>query len=95
MGEKHCNGCGTHENKSIPYAAFEASEARHERREKRYIFLIALLITLLVGTNAGWLVYESQFEEVVTKEETTIEAKQDGAGVNIVGGGDVEYGTNS
>jgi hypothetical protein len=37
--------------------------------------------------------YEISFEDVVTS--TTIQAEENGAGVNIVGGGDVSYGTDS
>jgi hypothetical protein len=40
-----------------------------ERVVKRMFILIIILIVLLFGTNAGWLWYESQFEDV----ETTIE----------------------
>ena len=40
----------------------------------------------------GFFIYESQFETVETVEEVVIEAEQ-GDGTNIVGGGDVIYGT--
>lgn len=76
-------------------ADWQRNEQRHLRREKRFVAIIVLLIILLVGSNIGWMIYESQFEDVVTVEETIIEAKQDGTGTNIVGGGDIEYGANS
>lgn len=63
----------------------DAYMARGERTEKRWWIIAIILIVLLVGTNAAWFYYESQFEEVVN---TTIEAEQDGEGVNIVSGGD-------
>ena len=90
--------CETCKNKpttpeSIPYAAYELSMARAERTAKRLWITILTLIFLLVGSNCLWLYYEMSFEDVVTT--TTIEAEQDGAAVNIVGGGDVDYGATS
>ena len=93
---KTCNGCGdTKPTASVPYVVHESAMARAERQAKRLVAVIILLIVLLVGSNIGWLVYNSQFEIVETTEETVIEATQDGEGTNIVGGGDVSYGTES
>lgn len=47
-------------NISIPYIVHEGVMARFERVIKRLWIVIILLIFLLVGTNAGWLWYESQ-----------------------------------
>ena len=90
--------CETCKNKpatpeSIPYIAHEFAMARAERTAKRLWITILTLIFLLVGSNCLWLYYEMSFEDVVTT--TTIEAEQDGAAVNIVGGGDVDYGAES
>lgn len=94
MATKECNGCGEHKKVAdIPYIVHESAMARMERQLKRLWITILVLIVLLVSTNAAWLYFESQFEDVVTT--TTIEAEQDGAGVNIVGGGDVDYGAES
>ena len=60
----------------IPFAAHESAMARSERHIKALIWVIVLLIVLLVGTNAGWLIYNSQFEVV---EETTTTITQDNA----------------
>ena len=76
---------------NIPYIAYEAAMSRFDRINKRLWIAIILLIVLLVGSNIAWLVYESQSQVY----ETSIEATQDGEGVNIVGGGDVNYGTES
>ena len=54
----------------IPFAVHESAMGRAERHIKALIWVIVLLIVLLVGTNAGWLIYNSQFEVV---EETTTE----------------------
>lgn len=77
----------------IPYFTHEADMERLERANKRSFVLILILIVALVGSNLAWTIYESQFEDVVTTTE--IEAQQDGSGVNIVGGGDVDYGAES
>ncbi len=53
---------------TIPYIIHENSEIRHEKKEKRFFVVITLLIILLVGTNLGWLLYESQFEYATTTE---------------------------
>ena len=90
--------CETCKNKtttpeSVPYIVHESAMARVERTAKRLWITILTLIFLLVGSNCLWLYYEMSFEDVVTT--TTIEAEQDGAAVNIVGGGDVDYGATS
>ena len=77
MAEKKCNHCGTNSTPaSVPYVVHESDMARSERHTKALIWVIVLLIVLLVGTNAGWLIYESQFEVV---EETTTTITQDNA----------------
>lgn len=92
---KTCNNCGKDKAPvSVLYVVHESSMARAERQSKRLVAVIILLIVLLVGSNIGWLVYENSFETVETNE-TIIEAEQDGSGINIIGGGDVDYGTES
>ena len=78
-------------NEAIPYIAYESAMARMERANKRSCIIIIILIAALILSNAGWIIYESQFETV----ETTIEAEQSGADINIVGGGDIHYGAES
>jgi hypothetical protein len=92
-----CKRCAINDdmtNVVMSSADWQRNEQRHLRREKRFVAIIVLLIILLVGSNVGWLIYESQFETVETNE-TIIEAEQDGSGTNIVGGGDIEYGAES
>ena len=93
---KTCNGCGAgNEPITVPYVVHESSMARAERLSRRLVAIIILLIILLVGSNVGWLIYESQFETIETVEKTVIEATQDRTGTNIVGGGDINYGSES
>ena len=81
----------TENTDNIPYIAYESAMARMARANKRNFIIIIILILALIATNAGWIIYESLFETV----ETTIEAEQSGADVNIVGGGDIQYGAES
>ena len=60
--------------KDVPYIVFESELARLERIIHRQFVLIILTVVFLVGTNACWCWYESQFEEVTT---TTQEVTQD------------------
>ena len=73
MAEKKCNHCGTNNTPaSVPFAVYESVMAQI----RRLVWVIVLLIVLLVGSNVGWLIYETQFEVV---EETTTTIKQDNA----------------
>ena len=89
-----CETCKTKPTtpESVPYIVHESSMARMERTFKRLWITILTLIFLFVGSNCAWLWYNSQFEVV---ETTSIEAEQDGSGVNIVSGGDLDYGAES
>lgn len=89
---KTCNSCKTDDMAVMPIAQHEKDQNRLMGIIKWLIAVIVILIVLLVGSNISWLVYENSFEEVVTTEETIIDAQQDGEGTNIVGGGDVNYG---
>lgn len=82
----------TENTDNLLYITYESAMARMERANKRNFIIIIILILALIATNAGWIIYESQFETV---ETTTIKAEQIGADVNIVGGGDIQYGAES
>lgn len=60
---------------NVPYIVHEGDMARLERTVKRLWILCILLVILLVGSNATWIWYESQFETVETT--TTQEVDQD------------------
>ena len=86
----NCETCKKVQNapENVPYIVHESSMARMERQIKRLWITVLVLIVMLVATNGAWILYESQFSDI----ETTIEAEQDGSGVNIVSGGDLDYG---
>lgn len=59
----------TDKKETVAYFVFEGEMTRMERTNHRLWILCILLLLTLVGTNAGWLYYESQWETV---SETTI-----------------------
>lgn len=74
------------EKATIPYFCHEGEMARAERTNKRLWILCIILIVLLFTSNAAWIYYESQFEDIV---ETTQEVTQDNSnGINNFVGGD-------
>lgn len=63
-----CKGCDN-KTTAVPYLVYEGEMARSERNLKRLWITVILLICLLVGSNVGWLIYESQFEEIVVAQD--------------------------
>ena len=75
----------------VPYLVHESMLARQDLIIKRLWITVILLIVLLVGTNAGWIVYESQFEDVVVTQDVDT-----GEGDAVIAGvGDVNYGEST
>ena len=77
------------ETAMIPYFVHEGDMTRMERNNKRLWIVILVLIVALIGSNVGWLIYESQFTDEIVSTE--IDAEQDGE-YNFVSGGDINYG---
>ena len=67
----NCESCKNVKNapENVPYIVHESSIARMERQIKRLWITILVLIFMLVGTNASWLWYNSQFDTVETVTE--------------------------
>lgn len=77
-----CNGCGENRDvQKIPYIAYEAECARHERAIKRLVWVIVACILLIVLSNAAWLYAWNQYDY----EEISYDYSQDGRGINIIG----------
>lgn len=97
---KTCNNCGTDRKpSSVPYAVLADFKETAKANSLKWFIICLVLIVLLVGSNIGWLVYESQFEDVVTTETITQEVEQDADnGENYFVGGDMvgetEYKNN-
>jgi hypothetical protein len=75
------------DNKTIPYYAYDALTMLTNRTIRRLWILCIILVVLLVGSNVGWLVYEAQYEDVVTTTNK-IETESDyGDAIGIIGSG--------
>ena len=77
--------------KDVPYNAYEVALARLDRIIKRLCALVLALIIILCASNAAWIWWESQFEEVKTVE--TYEANADNGG-NAIANGSGEVTSN-
>ena len=87
-----CKGKDAHAPESVPYIVHESSMARMERQIKRLWIALIVCIALIFASNAGWLVYESQYETF----EYSYDYQQDGQGTNIIGNGnDVNNGAET
>ena len=94
MAEKKCNHCGTDKSPiSVPFAVYESAMAQI----RRLVWVIVLLVVLLVGTNVGWLWYESTMETVIETTETTFEdvVQESNEGSNNIVSGDMIGETNN
>ena len=70
----------------VPYIAYETSLASEREHNRRMFSLVIILIVALVATNLAWLWAWSQYDYV---SDTYA---QDGGGVNVICGGDANYG---
>lgn len=79
---KTCNNCGTDKKpSSVPYAVLVDFKETAKANSLKWFIICLVLIILLVGSNIGWLVYESQFEDIVEEtytEDYDIEANDNG-----------------
>lgn len=77
----NCEECKEKRIQQIPYIAYEAECARHERMWKRMLAVIILCVLLVVGSNIAWLCVWNQYDYV----DETYDYSQDGRGINIIG----------
>lgn len=68
----------------VPFVTLESERVMHDREKHRWFIIVLVLLILLVGSNAAWLVYESQYVDEVVTQEVTQEA--DGGNNSFVGG---------
>lgn len=90
----NCESCKKVQSapESVPYIVHESSMARMERQIKRLWIALIVCIALIFASNAGWLIYESQYETL----EYSYDYQQDGQGTNIIGNGnDVDNGAEA
>lgn len=85
------------EQTMIPFCVYESMLSKEDTQQKRMVIIIVaeaiiILITigLLVLNEYHWRKLWNEYDYV---DDYSISAEQDGSGVNIVGGGDIDYGT--
>lgn len=77
----------------VPYLVHEEELTRMERNVKRWVIGWLITFLALIITNIGWVVYESQYQDVVTT--VSQETSSEGGGDAIINGnnaGAVIYG---
>ena len=90
MSSKTCDGCHINE-----VATYETALAFAERTTVRLWVIIIILAVLLVGTNVGWIIYESQFETISDEDyEITQKTHDNGDNYSIINGGTINGDTN-
>lgn len=67
----------------VPFIVFESSEMRSEKRHRRLISVIIVLIALLFISNAMWLYAWTRYDY----ETQAVTYTQDGDGNNVIGDG--------
>ena len=85
------------EEKSLAMEMLRELKSQNIRLEKAFkgmLILCVILIVALVGSNIGWLIYESQYE--VVGETTTVDAG-DGVATYLENSnsGDINYGEDN
>lgn len=88
------------ENKelTVPYIVFESAMDKSDRRDKRNIIIIALLIVLLATTNIVWIIAWNSYDYVDTQVDDSYSVDldaDDGGNANYIGNdGDIYNGTS-
>lgn len=72
------------DKKPVPYIVYETELARMERQIKRMFVLCLIIFLALIGTNAGWIAYEKQYEDSVTTVTQDVDTG-DGGDTTIIG----------
>lgn len=84
----------TDQLRDISVYTFQCEMTRMERTNHRMFIMLILMLFALLGTNAGWLYYESLWEpytETTTQSVTQSAESESGNAVNRFVGGD-SYG---
>lgn len=86
------------QNTEIPFIVYESEAIRNNSIIKKLILVIAILILLLFGSNLSWIVYMSQFENVVETTSESYSIEQDteqGSNNCIIKGGEIINGKSN
>ena len=76
---------------SIPYYIHEGEMYRVERLNRRWFIAFLIVLVMLFVTNAGWIIYDHQFETYQVEQDVDT-----GTGAAYIAGvGDVNYGQDN
>jgi hypothetical protein len=64
------------DDNKIPYIAFEAEMARHERTIKRLLTALVVAVALLFVSNVAWLWFFNQFD--YASDMVTLDSSEEG-----------------
>lgn len=81
----------TNQNTQVPFLVYDSTVARFERTIEKLWILCIIVIVLLIGTNAFWIYYENQFEDItVTQEVDNGEGNTNVSGIGGISNGESE-----
>lgn len=76
---------------TVSYFVYEDAMVRFERHIKRQWIAILILLAALILTNAGWIYYEAQFEDIAVTQEAD-SGRGGNASITDTNIGDIYYG---
>ena len=76
----------TRKPEAIDYYTYEGEMARAERHSVRWMKAALIEFILIIGMAIGFLIYESQFEDVVTTTQTVTQDTGSEGGTNTFNG---------
>lgn len=76
--QSHDRRAEQHHARNNPIRCYESEVARLERTIKRLFIICVLLIIVAVGTNAYWIWYEAQFDDIVTTVTQDVDSGEGG-----------------
>ena len=78
------------ERNEIPYIAFEAEMARHERTIKRLLIALVVAVALIFVSNVAWLWFFNQFD--IIGDTVQLESNEAGNASYMGGSGVIDNG---
>lgn len=93
MQDKNIKNAPESDIATVPYIAYEAEQARSERRDKRYIAALLIAIVLIFISNLAWLYAWCQYDYEVSDTSTITLDSGEGGNANYIGNdGDIHNG---
>ena len=78
------------ERNEIPYIAFEAEMARHERTIRRLLIALLVSVALMFVSNIAWLWFFNQFD--IIGDTVQLESNEEGNASYMGGSGVIDNG---